>query len=95
MVSESYAAACVSGGPGAHSNLDGQGYVKRSYSWTLDMGADDVYGETFQSGRASGAHSGTLLRRAQPTRPQVLRFADLSYWDTGTRQAHVAIELSR
>ena len=51
----------------------------------LDMGADDYMVKPFNLDELL-ARIRALLRRAQPTRPQVLRFADLSL-DTGTRQA--------
>jgi two-component system response regulator MprA len=52
----------------------------------LDMGADDYMVKPFNLDELL-ARIRALLRRAQPTRPQVLRFADLSL-DTGTRQAY-------
>ncbi|MBE0410462.1 MAG: response regulator transcription factor [Anaerolineales bacterium] len=52
----------------------------------LDMGADDYMVKPFNLDELL-ARIRALLRRAQPSRPQVLRFADLSL-DTGTRQAH-------
>jgi len=51
----------------------------------LDMGADDYMVKPFNLDELL-ARIRALLRRAQPNRPQVLRFADLSL-DTGTRQA--------
>jgi two-component system response regulator MprA len=51
----------------------------------LDMGADDYMVKPFSLDELL-ARIRALLRRAQPTRPQVLRFADLIL-DTGTRQA--------
>ena len=51
----------------------------------LDMGADDYMVKPFNLDELL-ARIRALLRRAQPSRPQVLRFADLSL-DTGTRQA--------
>lgn len=51
----------------------------------LDMGADDYMTKPFNLDEML-ARIRALLRRAQPSRPQVLRFADLSL-DTGTRQA--------
>jgi two-component system, OmpR family, response regulator MprA len=51
----------------------------------LDMGADDYLVKPFNLNELL-ARIRALLRRAQPSRPQVLRFADLSL-DTGTRQA--------
>jgi len=52
----------------------------------LDMGADDYMVKPFNLDEVL-ARIRALLRRAQPSRPQVLRFADLSL-DTGTRQAY-------
>ena len=52
----------------------------------LDMGADDYMVKPFNLDELL-ARLLALLRRAQPTRPQVLRFADLIL-DTGTRQAY-------
>ena len=52
----------------------------------LDMGADDYMVKPFNLDELL-ARLRALLRRAQPTRPQVLRFADL-FLDTGTRQAY-------
>lgn len=52
----------------------------------LDMGADDYMVKPFNLDELL-ARLRALLRRAQPTRPQVLRFADLIL-DTGTRQAY-------
>ena len=52
----------------------------------LDMGADDYMVKPFNLDELL-ARIRALLRRAQPSRPQVLRFADLSL-DTGTRQAY-------
>jgi two-component system response regulator MprA len=49
------------------------------------MGADDYMVKPFNLDELL-ARIRALLRRAQPSRPQVLRFADLSL-DTGTRQA--------
>lgn len=51
----------------------------------LDMGADDYMVKPFNLDELL-ARIRALLRRAQPTRPQALRFADLIL-DTGTRQA--------
>ena len=51
----------------------------------LDIGADDYVTKPFSMPELL-ARIRALLRRAQPSRPQVLRFADLSL-DTGTRQA--------
>jgi len=51
----------------------------------LEMGADDYMVKPFNLDELL-ARIRALLRRAQPARPQVLRFADLSL-DTGTRQA--------
>lgn len=51
----------------------------------LDMGADDYMVKPFNLDELL-ARIRALLRRSQPTRPQVLRFADLTL-DTGTRQA--------
>ena len=51
----------------------------------LDMGADDYMVKPFNLDELL-ARIRALLRRAQPSRPQVLRFSDLSL-DTGTRQA--------
>jgi two-component system response regulator MprA len=51
----------------------------------LDMGADDYMVKPFNLDELL-ARIRALLRRTQPTRLQVLRFADLSL-DTGTRQA--------
>jgi two-component system response regulator MprA len=51
----------------------------------LDMGADDYMVKPFNLDELL-ARIRALLRRAQPSRPQVLRFADLIL-DTGTRQA--------
>jgi len=51
----------------------------------LDMGADDYLVKPFNLDELL-ARVRALMRRAQPSRPQVLRFADLSL-DTGTRQA--------
>jgi hypothetical protein len=50
------------------------------------MGADDYMVKPFNLDELL-ARIRALLRRAQPTRPQILRFADLSL-DTGTRQAY-------
>jgi two-component system response regulator MprA len=52
----------------------------------LDMGADDYMVKPFNLDEVL-ARIRALLRRAQPSRPQVLRFSDLSL-DTGTRQAY-------
>ena len=51
----------------------------------LDMGADDYMVKPFNLEELL-ARIRALLRRAQPARPQILRFSDLSL-DTGTRQA--------
>ena len=51
----------------------------------LDMGADDYMVKPFNMDELL-ARIRALLRRAQPSRPQVMRFADLTL-DTGTRQA--------
>lgn len=51
----------------------------------LDMGADDYMIKPFNLDELL-ARIRALLRRSHPSRPQVLRFADLSL-DTGTRQA--------
>jgi two-component system response regulator MprA len=49
------------------------------------MGADDYMVKPFNLDELL-ARIRALLRRAQPSRPQVLRFSDLTL-DTGTRQA--------
>jgi two-component system response regulator MprA len=51
----------------------------------LDVGADDYMVKPFNLDELL-ARIRALLRRAQPSRPQILHFADLSL-DTGTRQA--------
>jgi len=51
----------------------------------LDVGADDYMTKPFNLDELL-ARVRALLRRASASRPQVLRFADLSL-DTGTRQA--------
>ncbi len=51
----------------------------------LDMGADDYMVKPFNLDELL-ARIRALLRRAQPNRPQALRFSDLEL-DTGTRQA--------
>lgn len=51
----------------------------------LDMGADDYMVKPFNLDELL-ARIRALLRRSQPSRPQILRFGDLSL-DTGTRQA--------
>ncbi|MDD2695341.1 MAG: response regulator transcription factor [Anaerolineales bacterium] len=51
----------------------------------LDVGADDYMVKPFNLEELL-ARIRALLRRAQPSRPQVLQFADLTL-DTGTRQA--------
>lgn len=52
----------------------------------LDMGADDYMVKPFNLDELL-ARIRALLRRSQPSRPQALRFADLTL-DTGTRQAY-------
>lgn len=51
----------------------------------LDMGADDYMVKPFNLDELL-ARIRALLRRSQPSHPQILRFADLTL-DTGTRQA--------
>ena len=51
----------------------------------LDMGTDDYMVKPFNLDELL-ARVRALLRRSQPSRPQILRFADLAL-DTGTRQA--------
>lgn len=51
----------------------------------LDMGADDYMVKPFNLDELL-ARIRALLRRSQPSRPQILRFGDLTL-DTGTRQA--------
>lgn len=51
----------------------------------LDMGADDYMVKPFNLDELL-ARIRALLRRSQPSRPQILRFGDLAL-DTGTRQA--------
>ena len=52
----------------------------------LDMGADDYMVKPFNLDELL-ARIRALLRRSQPSRPQALKFADLTL-DTGTRQAY-------